>query len=145
MKVEELMIGDWIVGPDLSPKKVVAILNFDEIQVEDEPDSDTWITYSIGDVEPIPLLGWMLTYSGFRKYGENERQFWPFENWLYINYRCNTKVAMWQSMDRWFFKHESADGYTGIRTPLPTGSVHELQHVLRLCGIDLDVNVLKLQ
>ena len=81
MKVEELMIGDWIIGPDLEPKRVVAILNFDEIQVEEEPDSDTWITYSISDVEPIPLKGWMLTRSGFRRYEKEEWQNWPMENW----------------------------------------------------------------
>lgn len=141
MKVEELMIGDWIIGPDLEPKRVVAILNFDEIQVEEEPDSDTWITYSISDVEPIPLKGWMLTRSGFRRYEKEEWQNWPMENWRYdIN---DVRISMWPSSGRWFFKHHSSDGCTNVHMPLPTGSVHELQHLLRICGIDQELDIPK--
>ena len=128
MKTEEIMIGDWITGPDLEPRRVMAILNFDEIQVEEEPDSDNWITYNINEAEPIPLLPRMLDKTRFKPFSKEAHE-------------ERGKFKVWYSSGRWFVQHYSRDGLTNISMPLPTGSLHELQHMLRICGIELDMNI----
>lgn len=140
MKTEEIMIGDWITGPDLEPRRVVAILNFDEIQVEKEPDSDNWITYNIIEAEPIPLLPWMLEKAGFKPFSKEAHQLFEHEFWVHEN-EGRGKFKVWHSSGRWFVQHYSRDGLTNVSMPLPTGSVHELQHLLRICGIELDMNI----
>ena len=140
MKVEELMIGDWIIGPDLEPKRVVAILNFDEIKVEEEQDSDKWITYNVGDTEPIPILPWMLERNGFRYYKPNEIDYWGKDLWIQKN-KEGAIIKVWKSAEKWFIQYYSKDGYTNISMPLQTNMVHELQHLLKYCNVEQEITI----
>ena len=122
MKVEELMIGDWVNAFDV-PKQIEGIRTFkngDEIVYYDW-DNGNFIT----SVTPIPLTKEILEKNGFKKhryYGYFIEQ----SNSGYYIYFDNNYLSIHQS------------GYDIIEFAW-CEYVHELQHALKLCGIEKEI------
>lgn len=113
MKTNELMIGDWVMLTD-------PINNGEKVQVK-EIHGDGYITVD-GAItkmfEPIPLTAEILEKNGFNE------TFWGGE-WT------NNKVD--------FILIEHSDGFRVIDTNIVLSGVHQLQHALRLCGINKEI------
>ena len=115
MKANELMIGDWVIGCSGEPFKIGII----------DPDFLYW-----NEVQPIPLTPEILEKNGF-EYKEKElglygvttaphyvRDDVPFEVF------CDGEpFAIW------------------FKEPVNIKFVHELQHALRLCGIEKEIEL----
>ena len=132
MKPTELMIGDWVLS---YPEKgrVDGIICLREEHTADGKwmaivhlGGNKYEQVNIGILEPIPLTTEILEKNGF-VYADL-----PFED-FYEGYGLHIHGGNY------------ADGHSnwyiicGINVSMNVTHVHELQHALRLCGIDKDV------
>ncbi len=123
MKANELMIGDWVRN-DLGEYQTVvelresgAMLAYNDI-------------YPYDAIEPIPITPEILE--------KNFREYLPGINLMYQ--LKGPYFAMNEEGNQWVFGLVKEDGEKSCRYPLVKITyVHELQHALRLCGIDKEI------
>ena len=124
MKANELMIGDWISVMEI-PAQVFE-LSYDKEEKEMtigilDPQGEVYSCYYGYDhVEPIPLTAEILEKNGFNE------TFWGGE-WT------NNKVD--------FILIEHNDGFRVTNTNIVLSGVHQLQHALRLCNIEKEIEI----
>ena len=131
MKVNDLMVGDWVMCnhyQDMPFTKQFGVADFAKGEY--------------GFCEPIPLTEEILVKNGF-KYAYNEASEMQNKQLLvvnigghYIEVRLDKKnVAIWYDYD------ENESGfYSDVLLDLPR-TVHQLQHLLRLCGIEKEIEL----
>lgn len=130
------MIGDWVsyVGTPIKVKNVYEdCINFQH----DIPFVQEEFSIEQTDIKPIPLTPEILEKNGFT----------IKKNWAQIGNFGDSPLIMWHFEDDVFwrdFKHEleihqNDTGKVHIR--IPCEYVHELQHALRLCGIEKEINL----
>lgn len=152
-KATELMVGDWVYGlvvdegNDLDkiinrvPCKVTMINEFGDIYtqgpfpIDDEEYDGEWEWY---DIEPIPLTPEILeknTDGGFCDFRDpiigykgKRSLYWIGKVGIYVEWErmIGVPYVEFQGLGDTFFK-----GYIK--------SLHELQHALRLCGIEKEI------
>lgn len=120
MKATELMIGDWVMVKVLSQIPNTYVLH-------------TWTAndYSMDiQVKPIPLTPEILEKDGWERDIDKE---WEYNNSHILPHYC----YQWEKRN---VKIEMYAGLEGFTISLIIGrrfyAVHELQHVLRLYGLD---------
>ena len=133
MKANELMIGDWVMHND-APKKVMVIWYKNNVSL-DNPFVDWGSIYSdkfpIEEVLPIPLTSEILEKNGFKNDGKDKDMlYW---NWSIcedcVSYDKKTGIIrIFHCLGSLIFVH--ALSY-----------VHELQHALKLCGIEKEIEL----
>lgn len=129
MKVDELMIGDWVVFKD-KPAQVTIIDNWEnEISYFDD-DAEGVLTVKINDIEPISLTEEMLSDNGF-----------IYDDLDFFQERDNVTVFVG---DQSLFSFYDTNAKDYIILAFSFKYVHEFQHLLRLCGLnDLADNFIK--
>lgn len=138
MKAKDLMIGDWVNYQDddkIVPKQVSEITDFKQLQLHDK---ENWIIVGEKYCEPIPLTAEILENNGFINYdfehiaGQHKWSWWR---------DTGTLVSLWcrelndDPRDGWMIRIESSDATCCFRVE----SIHEMQHALRLCGIEKEI------
>lgn len=139
MKRESLMIGDWVYVPHGGRAshngKVEAIYESGTISVELEGAGCLCRAESL---DPIQLTAEILEKNGFKKSifrdieGQHQWSWWR---------DTLTVVCLWMRelndnpTDGWMIRIES----TPAACCLKISSVHELQHTLKLCGIEKEI------
>ncbi len=137
MKANELMIGDWVVvhrpGDRHEQVRVKSVIGNGTIEAK---TSDGLVAIGELAVEPIPLTAEVLEKNDFKQ--RHDGIFW----WPDL-YRHNTPpiaVELWMAelFDNFYIKIEQYENarYSYINT---CNEVHELQHALRLCGIEKEI------
>ena len=134
MKTNELMIGDWVLCPQPFNNwhRVTAI---DGLDNEVETTSDL---YDAGDISPIRLTPEILEKNGFEKLD-------------FSHYHINNRALVLDADGKW----EGPLSWHWVVTEMSTNAkgqpvvldyyvatinyVHELQHALRLCGIEKEI------
>lgn len=139
MKANELMIGDWVVyNGDVEYTDPIKIEGMDIA-------TDMLITSDREDVgfegvEPIPLTGEILEKNGFNRIDENTYSF----------RRCGgdgeIKIRVIDlTCGEWELYAMDYDKYSDTRTSFSNEQsflkVHELQHALKLCGIEKEIQL----
>lgn len=119
MKANDLMIGDWVNLYD-SPIKI----NIDDLGVIERDE-----TYDKGvHCEPIPLTEEILEKNGFKKVEKDlfhlGQSSIGVDTWLGIDNNVIYVDALYHDGEIAFCKCEY---------------VHELQHALKMCGIDKEI------
>lgn len=113
MKTEELMIGDWV--------RVPSELNREK-QIRSTFDMDSAVLY-----EAIPLTPEILEKNGFKKYNGLYRL--DIAEGVFVN-------ADFKSKEPFVSVHNTCYRATPICWYL-----HQLQHALRLCGIEKEIEL----
>lgn len=135
MKITErdLMVCDWVMLTD-------PINNGEKVQVK-EIHGDGYITVDGGITKmfaPIPLTSEILEKNGFVK-GEEVSDTPPYdqdeEGNMYYSFRGELKFWGWWQPDNTYYIPANAMGDIIIRY------VHELQHAMRLAGIDKEITI----
>lgn len=129
MKAQDLMIGDWVQHPvymgNLVPCRVVGIST--EITVEFETGARKYEALKFA--QPIPLTNKILELNGW-EYGD-----WGDENYTDEYYTFDDDFDI-HIDDTGNFEIRTVDGQT-----IKIKYVHELQHALKLCGIDKNIEL----
>lgn len=142
MEAKDLMIGDLVQGfvPD-SYSTIYGIFNEQRIAIIAEP-SKAYIELFVDDIQPIPLTPEILEKNGF------ENDFYEDESVAdYIKVR-NEGYSLHSAAHEWDGALITwCNGHVNVVTDF-SGEyrgeieyVHELQHALRLCGIDKEIVV----
>ena len=135
LRVEELMVGDFILversegiygGPVWKqPGRVLEIYQ-DEIRVlfadENDNEYDEILTFLPNEVNGLPITPEILKKNGF-----GEQRFERMSVWSILGFSIELDFSTW--------KYYWANGDVEI------SSVHELQHCLKLCGIDKTIEL----
>lgn len=118
MKVKDLMIGDWVLCPQQFNNwhRVTAI---DGLDNEVETTSDL---YDAEEISPIPLTPEILEKNGFV-----EQAFIQNSIWSISGFSLECHFTTWE--------------YYWANGDVTIGYVHELQHALRLCGIEKEIMI----
>ena len=121
MKATELMVGDWVLCPDNMQRQVRYL------QVRPSVIGIGGSSYDEDEIQPIPLTPEILEYNGFSLQSDKGKLFKLDTYWLgselggFRIHRLN--------------KGDYQLGLAKIR------NVHELQHALRLCGINKEIEI----
>ena len=145
MKANELMIGDWvnflidIEGGDTENdpyNEVYQPLQVGSISSLDDVSSVFYgVTNDAAQLRPIPLTEEILEKIGFVRFYVNYVNYWKMQvDNSYIELRpTEGNMAIWLDYDK------DNDGiYANYILPYPD-NLHQLQHALRLCNIDKDI------
>ena len=136
MKPEELQLGDIVATtPSGMPIKVVAI-HRKKVAYHACTDRFSWVR--IGLLQPIPLTPEILEMNGFVKYNEVSDTP-PYdkdeEGNMYYSYKGEHKFWGWWQPNNVYFIPVNA------MIDLEIKYVHQLQHALRLCGINKEIEL----
>jgi hypothetical protein len=132
MKANELILGDWVQGhlPN-TPSKVVGIPN--EYRLAVITQGGAYMELSIDDFLPIPLTPEVLKKNGFDFLYSSVPGGTPQEQRM-----RKVDTYKWQGIAVNYY-HETNDfqmvNFRGVRFDY----VHQLQHALRLCGIEKEI------
>lgn len=125
MDAKELMIGDWVLYKD----EPIMVWEIDEYydRINTEPDGYNAIRcIEVSEIKPIPLTPEILEKNGFRKQNNSSGV---------------TKLdTYWLGEELGFRIHSFETGYYQFGLA-KIRYVHELQHALRLCGIDKEIEI----
>lgn len=130
MRAGELMIGDYVIRKNV-PKEILIVDTIDSIRGIVYLDLDgLGITEKLENIEPIPLTQKILERNGFMK-SKNGELTLELDNVLGA-----IEIVLVSSYDEayywWMVNNELI---TTIK------SIHELQHVLRLCRINKEIKL----
>lgn len=132
MKAKELMVGDYVlVRPSMMPIQVAAI-HKKKVAYHATGDRLTWVRDGL--IEPIPITSEILEKNGFK--GEMYA-FLDISPNLYLEYYYHEHRLRewWTGIDEWNNDAEVKE----IVFKCQCHYVHELQHALRLCGIEKEI------
>lgn len=126
MKVNELMVGDWVNVNGLNLK--VGTIHADEIGVVDPDYKIYWCSDDEFDrIDPIPLTENILVKNGYKS-----TQGIDFY-WLDDKKHCCIKN--YDGKRLFCYKQGINDVWLVVKY------VHQLQHLLRLCGIEKEIEL----
>ena len=138
MKANELMIGDWVQctywhNPHILQVYELKRAGDDELKIVVVEDMIPLVFQEVY-IEPIPLTAEILEKNGFIR-----QQFGHFR---YKN-EDNDLAMVFYPKEKNYTEggYDYIDIYKGrmILREMPISYVHELQHALRLCGIDKEI------
>lgn len=137
MKPEELMIGDWVYNTH--HEKNICITPYDFFVHGHDENGDQYLNCSCKpcfgrDLEPIPLTPEILEKNGFEDVGQDIYQ---YEEKPYYIWWESDRYRLGIDKDESDYEKECF----GEVMRLPIIYVHELQHALRLCGIEKKIEL----
>lgn len=123
MGAKELMVGDWVYRPDCHDQ-VKEISHTGVIGIDGMRG-----LISFSELKPIPITKEILEKNGFKEdgdwvYGDSDSYFIP-------TYQSGFDIGTWET------HIEPTEGIGDFSGNLKY--VHELQHALRLCGIEKEI------
>ena len=134
MKANELMIDDWVLYNKI-PQQILEISG-----VDDEVYLKTDELVHQSEILPIPITSEILEKNRFVA---NEHVY-PYPYYEYINEEDKLKIGFafpqgnrTSYKDPWIY----IDSERVFVEHLPCMFVHQLQHVLRLCGIEKEIEL----
>lgn len=133
---KDLMVGDWVIphvyDSKLEPSKIVGVHynSYKGKDYVDWVDCEVWDELSLSDIEPIPLTPEILKKNGF---GYKEGGFGMYGIATVPHYvRDDVPFEIFcdgEPFAIWF------------KEPINIKYVHQLQHALRLCGIEKEITL----
>ena len=125
MKINELMVGDWVKVPSELNRYKRIISTF---------DMDSSVLY-----KPIPLTTKILKKIGWEKCNidvvDDDEQYGCAYGPFYFTWWRKVKLLSC------YFDDMNAGLHYEMISELPTKYVHQLQHALKLCGIDKEIEL----
>lgn len=128
LKIRDLSVGDWVMCNE-DKYRVMGITMFHELDLLKSSES---FRTSIDNIEPIPITAEILEKNGFEKYSERE---WecnddsPYHTFIHIDTPDETM---------WFISFPTIFNLTWDH---PIYNIHQLQHLIRLAGVDKEINL----
>lgn len=137
IRVEDLMVGDWVILYD-RPRKVEIVYDHGRVQADCIEEDCTVL-------EPIPLTSEILEKNGFTlDYDNHLKIYHGFfgKSHIIIEFSTDRKVGI--EIHNEFSRKDNkgrSDLVTFARDWCDEFYIHEFQHALKLCGINLEITV----
>ncbi len=137
MRIEELSIGDWVCGvhkePRLTPPMKVVGLGKSWVNLEIDPEQGDPFEFEPSEIRGIPITPEILEKNGFvRK-----------DKYRFVNIDMLSTVEKYGN--KYYDYHniyKKGKEYRPIRVRTDNVKyVHQLQHAIRLAGIDKEIEV----
>lgn len=126
MKPEEIMIGDWLLCPDNMQRQVRYL------QVRPSVIGIGGSSYDEDEIQPIPITPEILVKNGFETHIPKECYLLSTD--YYDLYIARYTDGLWEVVySDCEFNFEDWRMYVSY--------THELQHALRLCGINKEIEI----
>ena len=134
LKISDLSVGDWVRWKG-NISKVKAIDIWDRVLLRCDALMPTVRYY---DLEPIPITAEKLEKNGFNR---PDKKVWA-DTWDWTN-KEDTIVELSEYKDNYYMRIvQLIDGIQKDRTcGIALHYVHQLQHALRLAGVDKEINL----
>ncbi len=156
MKANELMIGDWVECTYWTPSKQLKVAEIRRV-MDDETkigvyDDDLVLIFRQSEVKPIPLTPEILEKNGFIKEIDEDDRFTDTYHLLVpTGFERNSftiQVSLYKEpiagvstlVKCWGWLPPYNGGLNDIHL-CSANYVHELQHALRLCGIEKEIEL----
>lgn len=141
MDAKDLMIGDLVIHGFGGIGKITEI-DSKTVVIKDDGfdtgDGMNEVSFALNELTPIPLTAEILEKNGFVKYNEVSDTP-PYdqdeEGNMYYSYKGEQKFWGWWQPNNVYFIPVNA------MLDLEIKYVHQLQHALRLCGIDKVITI----
>lgn len=140
MNARELMLGDWVTFRKDFPDRI------DGIAIDGCAVSlvhDGW--RNVSDVSPIPITPEILEKNGFRKTFNDYYQIYQLaekeEYIVAITFFSDAKLSILIRNELGYDERGRSDVVTFARDWCKEFHVHQLQHALRFCGIDKEIEL----
>ena len=136
MEPEEIMIGDLVIHGFGGIGKITEI-DSKTVVIKDDGfdtgDGMNEVSFALNELTPIPLTPEILEQNGF--IGD--------KNVCKTKMRDDSKDELWQCEYAWYLKNLRIKNRTNgsVARLYNIMFVHELQHALRLCGIDKEIEI----
>ena len=135
MSIKDLMFGDWVDAEGYGRVKGIIIDEEDycpQVLIRD----DVW--YPLNLIEPIPLTPEILEKNGFKECGKDDTDgailYELGDDFLGVSLWVNIEPCLLGIWRTW-----AGESLYSVIKELPISFVHQLQHALRLCGIDKEI------
>ena len=146
MKAKELMIGDWVRIDE--PDKYAGATGQIQSLMYNREDYVAYFNVFIqgkfgyvsrdvcgDDIRPIPLTAEILEKNGFENIGDDTYQLEEKPCWFWVDFFRHTYGCEYDTSTYEYEDDERRLKLYGIP------SVHELQHALRICGIEKEIEL----
>lgn len=130
MEARKLMIGDLVKQKYSGLVLKVCAIKPQYIRAEDEGGE-----FREDTIEPIPLTEEILEKNGFEDIGDGTYQLEEKPCWFWVDFFKHTYGCEYDTSTYEYEDDEHRLKLYGIP------SVHELQHALRLCGIEKEIEL----
>lgn len=150
MKAKELMLGDWIVvhdhgwnsdGTEWNADVSAKITDIGDGGICAENGGDEWLNMEYGRIDPVPLTREILEKNGFY-YCKRTGGCYLYTTISYGNWDAEVVLFDVNSEYRNNQLHiGSPDDSDTFLHLMECNYVHELQHALRLCGIEKEIEL----
>ena len=136
LKISDLSVGDWVRCRDRIGRieRLEAIRSDERVRVAVESYLGTmYLFVGIEDIEPIPITAKILEKNGFVKKNYDNGKMW---DWWWDN------VLVRKYADEDIYRFIVALNSKHYTTTMVVGKhTHQLQHALRLAGVDKEINL----
>jgi hypothetical protein len=131
LKISELSVGDWVRTKDgnvtvdiISPHEVVVMNDYGNL-----------CACKIEDIEPIPITAETLEKNGFENMGSGLMRYeFELREKKYKIILGSLDEEVWFA-DFYFMRKKNID------SNIPLFYIHQLQHILRIAGVDKEINL----
>ncbi|MBR3590292.1 MAG: hypothetical protein IKK89_05905 [Alistipes sp.] len=130
LKISDLSVGDLVLNKKGFPTKVQVITSEGNMRCGEDAKPEHSVHIWITDVSPIPITPEILEKNGFRKNGKYNE--WNIGEW-------NENPFIGVSLDRQSLRVRHFDNDIFIEDKVLF--VHQLQHALRLAGVEKEIEV----
>ena len=132
MKANELMIGDWLKCSDPTPFRITDIETEKGTSYFSVIGDDGWVVDG-GELEPIPLTAEILN----KNFPKPNEDYWVEGDFPIIGY----SIPCITDGNRPYVEVSIYDPARVMEFEMFFHYVHELQHALRLCGIEKEIEL----
>lgn len=136
MKPTELQISDWVLI-DSTPRQVVQLTK-SKVGYHTEPNECRMHYARYADVEPIPITAEILEKNGFEQDEIVKNIFYRFYDKSNSKHPCEISIGL--TNDKRVVMRIHQTWRVAFQCPY-IENVHQLQQVIRLCGIDKQIEL----
>ena len=140
IKISELSIGDWVFIDNTMDKSIgkIARIHYDSALVD--CGEGHYLGGYISQIEPILLTPEILEKNGF---DAPKAKVWN-DSWYWSN-RKDVALELRESFGLWYMEIVTKEQRSGLQSNRKLGIgfnyVHQLQHALRLAGVEKEIEV----
>lgn len=129
MKTKDLMVGDWVMHGKKKRKCYNICGHTNDVML------DNGVFTNVMNINPMPLTLEILEKNGFRVVFEGELHVCYFQDIgrFHVEIKVD-KVGIFQKLSM-------CDGFGNKVTIIECRFVHQLQHAMRICGIEKEIIV----